>query len=135
MASAETFAEKCEQVEMDINLDPTVPPIARQEMEETTSVLVSITDLIEYFGVAKRPIKMGEEIVNARRVLTVGFEPGGKYILGLVVRTTSLTELPHEVKLTNLNLDVAQWVGVCSCKAGAGQKCKHIASVLIFLNK
>lgn len=104
-------------------------------MEDTTSVTVSVADIIEYFGIAKRPIRMGEEIMNAKRVLTVGFEPGKEDILALVIRTTSLTEMPHEVKIKNLKCNVDQWDCVCSCKAGAGQKCKHIACVLLLINK
>lgn len=107
------------------HFDTLITKLFTRTTEEMRSVSVSIADLIEYFGVAKRSKKMGEEIVNARRVLTVGFEPGRQDLLALVVRTTSLTELPHEVKLTNMNLDVNQWIGICSYKAGAGQKCTH----------
>lgn len=90
-------------------------------------------DIFSYFSPAQRPIILGEEIVNSNRIISIGTL--GDKIMALVVRSTSYSQLPHEVTLEGVHLEVNNWVGRCTCKAGSGEKCKHISAALIYINR
>lgn len=100
-------------------------------------VKISLLNVVEYFGNAKRPIISGEEIVNAGWIYAIGVapNPAQHQIIGLVVQTSAMTSSPHEVRLHNLHKFVKDWRCECTCKAGEGMKCKHIAACLIYLTR
>lgn len=93
----------------------------------------------------------GEQVLAAQHVLLVGqMESDNESsikIYGLVLKTSGLTSPPHEVKGTiikeekinrkkgtvSFELHLEQFT--CSCKAGAGEQCKHIVAVLLYLYK
>ena len=59
--------------------------------------------IITYFGGCRRAI-LEEEIVNAGWVYAIGIPPPPKNydIIGFVGRASSMQEMPHEVKLSNI---------------------------------
>lgn len=94
-----------------------------------------MADILDYFGTAKRPLRAGEEIVDAGWVHAIGIAPLPAIgrVIGLVIQTSSLDDYPHEVTLNNLEDINLKWKCSCSCKAGLGEKCKHIAACLIHI--
>lgn len=92
----------------------------------------------------------GESVLAARHVILVGQRDSDAdeheiNIYALVLQTSSLTSPPHEIKgiiikeeifnkgRINIKLHLEQFQ--CSCKAGAGEQCKHIVAVLLYLYK
>lgn len=106
-------------------------------IESERKIEISIIDIHNYFHPAQRPIILGEEIVNSQppRIISIGIEHKTACIVALVVRSTSFTLPPHEIKINDLHLKVNDWKCICSCKAGSGEKCKHIAGALIYINR
>lgn len=111
---------------------------------------ITITDIFKFCecDINSRNFSEGEAVFTAGHVQLVGETVSDdEYtinIYGLVVQTTALDDA-HEVKGTivkeeSLNskqdmiktkLHLEQFT--CSCKAGAGEKCKHIVAVLLWL--
>lgn len=93
--------------------------------------------IIQYFGNSKRPIREGEEIFKAGWVQSIGIDQNLKdfVVIGMVVQTSNLAAQPHEVILQNLLAVTGLWRCRCSCKAGEGAKCKHIAACLLYINR
>lgn len=91
----------------------------------------------------------GENILDSDHVIFVGeTPPDDEYtinIYGLVRKTSCLSSAPHEVKGTivieetankgkdRINVRLRPEQFVCSCKAGAGEQCKHVVAVLLYL--
>lgn len=84
---------------------------------------ISICDIADYFGTAKRPLRAGEELINAGWVYALGIAPppAQNRIIGLVLQTSAMTDKPHEVKLDFLDKSSCHWKCTCSCKAGQGE--------------
>ncbi|XP_055837293.1 uncharacterized protein LOC129905758 [Episyrphus balteatus] len=100
-------------------------------------ISISFYDIVQYFDGVKRSIKEGEEIVKAGWVYAIGLSPppSTNEVTAIVVAVSSMTSKPHEVKLKTLHKDHLSWTCTCSCKAGCGSKCKHIAACLIYIHK
>jgi hypothetical protein len=100
-------------------------------------IIISPLDIFEYFANTKRPIREGTELLNAGWVTAIGIAPFPveNRIIGLVVQTSSISARPHEVKMDFLKKTYEYWKCVCSCKAGIGEKCKHIAACLLHINR
>lgn len=112
---------------------------------------MSIKDIFEYCecDFSSRNYTEGEAVLNANHIILVGETPSSDdfeiNIFSLVLQTSALTGHPHEVKGTLIKeiysstrtnkheekLKIEEFK--CSCKAGAGEKCKHIVSVLLYL--
>lgn len=104
-------------------------------VDSNTKINISLLEIASYFGISKRPLRAGEELVNANFVYAIGIAPPpatGK-ILGLVIQTSSMSNTPHEVQLNHIEDVSENWKCNCSCKAGEGEKCKHVAACLIYI--
>lgn len=104
-------------------------------LDRGTIVRIYFADISVYFGEGTRPLRTGQEIVDAGWVYAIGIAPlpASNKIIGLVIQTSHLTGPPHEVHLEDIEDAHYKWKCSCSCKAGSGAKCKHIAACLIHI--
>lgn len=119
------------------------------------TMIVSMIDIILYVGEGVRPMIEGARVFEADHILACGYVDSK--ITAYCRQSSKLNDLPHKIDITlgdtgknvkqlcirfvflnliHLNfLDYKNWQCYCSCKAGAGSKCKHIVAVLLHLNK
>ncbi|KAK4887464.1 hypothetical protein RN001_003735 [Aquatica leii] len=99
-----------------------------------TMPIISLCDIIEYINDGKRCLKEGEALLNAGHVIGCGVNNQIKTeIVGLCLQTSNLKGAPHSVKIHLQSATPKGWICTCSCKAGAGGKCKHIIACLLYL--
>ena len=95
---------------------------------------VNLSDICD-FTEGKRPLIEGEKVFNANHIMLCGItEKTNIYrkIFCLCLKSSSLFDYPHEISLTVYR---DKFEGTCSCKAGAGSKCKHLIATLLYLNR
>ncbi|KAF2888798.1 hypothetical protein ILUMI_17375, partial [Ignelater luminosus] len=92
----------------------------------------NLGDIINYLGESTRPFVEGEALFNAGHITKCGFADTNNIILGWCLQTSALNREPHAIRI-QLHPNLKKWMCHCSCKAGAGGKCKHIMGVLIFV--
>ncbi|XP_055836660.1 uncharacterized protein LOC129905250 [Episyrphus balteatus] len=88
---------------------------------------------MSYFENAVRPLREGENILDAGWIHSLGTTK--EKIVGYVFQASHVGERPHEVSIENINEESSKWKCGCSCKAGIGAKCKHIAACLISIQR
>ena len=84
-----------------------------------------------------RCVTEGEKIIRASHIIKIGIIEETDEIIkifALVLQTSHLLDKPHEIAGTLLKTIGSLKIECfkCSCKAGAGSSCKHIAAVLFF---
>jgi hypothetical protein len=79
-----------------------------------------------------RPIIEGDRLLQSDFLILCGYL--NNKIFGLCLRSSTINESPHKIEVS-LSAGYKNWICTCSCKAGAGGKCKHIVAVLLHLNK
>lgn len=98
--------------------------------------------LIDIFTYAKcnfnsRSAVEGEQILKGQQIILCGKieKDSVIQIKALVVQTSHINDMPHEVngELTNPQCSIVNFT--CSCKAGASECCKHVVAILLFLNR
>jgi len=109
------------------------------------SKILSVTDVTNACIGYTRPIREGEQVLNAIFVISVGLkskEGSILHIQALVLRTSGITtQHPYSVELwVDLEKEygsrVIQDKSVeCECKAGESEKCKHIIAVMLHLSR
>lgn len=106
-----------------------------ENLDYSKVVHLSMVTINEYFNGYKRPLICGEDLVKAGWIHAIGVNPppARNKITGLVVQTSNMTNFPHEVTMENLDKPVNEWKLHCTCKAGQGEKCKHVAACLIHI--
>ena len=87
-----------------------------------------------------RLVREGEEVLNARLVISVGIkqkEGNILHIQALVLRTSGITTHLYLVEIwIDLKREYGQRVSKeksaeCECKAGESAKCKHVIAVML----
>lgn len=105
-------------------------------------VCLRLKDIFNYCecDVNSRNYNEGESVLMANHVIVVGEEEIRTVedeikIYSLVLQTSNLNGPPHEIQgsICRKTLSVKKFT--CSCKAGAGGKCKHVTAVLLYLNR
>lgn len=83
---------------------------------------------------------LGEAILNAGHLILCGISDKTKTLLklfALCLQTSALASHPHEISasfsVVNNNINILK--ATCSCKAGLGGKCKHVAATLLFCTR
>lgn len=98
-----------------------------------------MNNIIEFLGDGVRPLKAGLDLQKSKHVINAGrsnIKNDKIDIFGQVLQTSNPRGLPHNVKISGVKENnVKNWVATCSCKAGLGQKCKHIFAVLLYVLK
>lgn len=95
-----------------------------------TQVCIILSNLIvTYF--------LGERILNSGNLITCGvLERLRSVSVFSLCLTSKLTAAPHEIKGTfNITKTVKIVQMECSCAAGLGAACKHIAAVLLYCTR
>ncbi|KAJ3662700.1 hypothetical protein Zmor_007035 [Zophobas morio] len=78
-----------------------------------------------------RPLEQGEALYVAGLIGNCTFE--GQNIEARCI-ASKISAAPHEIQIQFADYsDYRQWNCVCSCKAGAGGKCKHIVATLLYV--
>lgn len=103
---------------------------------------LSFLEIIKYIDTynSSRTVVEGERILKARHIITCGIS-GKKQkkvnIFALCLQSSSIAADPHKIhgsfKIEDNQLLIEEFN--CSCVAGAGGQCKHIAATLIFCNR
>ncbi|CAI6363425.1 unnamed protein product [Macrosiphum euphorbiae] len=83
----------------------------------------------------------GENILNSGHLINCGYIISKDLkeinILGMCLQTSAIRDKPHNktgsLQLNENGLKVTKIL--CTCKAGNSQKCKHIVSTLLYLNR
>ncbi|KAJ8909630.1 hypothetical protein NQ315_007338 [Exocentrus adspersus] len=89
---------------------------------------------------SSRCINEGECLVNASHIISCGKTTETQdtiKIQGLCLQTSALSSAPHII-IGQFNVSQEEVVidsFTCSCKAGCGGCCKHIAAVLIYCTR
>jgi hypothetical protein len=107
--------------------------------------MISLGQLCSYLSAeaTSRCIVEGEQYLKNKLYRTFGFtkwtEEGEVHIYSHAVQISDISE-PHTVKgvivLDEEGTGVAEIKDfTCSCKAGLGERCKHISAVLLLLNR
>ncbi|XP_053698879.1 uncharacterized protein LOC128745832 [Sabethes cyaneus] len=102
----------------------------------TAEVSIFFVDILEYVGIAVRPIKEGHAVFSANHIICIGFrkkDSSGVEIVAYVQQSSNPGADPHELNLkiwSNIN----EWILKCSCKVGTA-KCKHIIACLLYMEK
>ncbi|KAF0757310.1 SWIM-type domain-containing protein [Aphis craccivora] len=112
-------------------------------MDKQKSFL-SINEIFNYLKCTPgaRCVSEGEEFLNAGHIILCGIKSiiESKICLyALCLQTSALTSHPHEIngsiemeKLKNdINYKIKLVEFLCSCKAGASGRCKHVSAILI----
>lgn len=98
---------------------------------------LSLVPYFKYLGsnIASRNVREGEEVLNANHLILCGSTklcPEVVDIYALCLQTSALTAAPHIIQGSiELEPNICISKMSCSCKAGAGGKCKHISAVLL----
>lgn len=105
-------------------------------------ITLSLVEFISFIGgnIRSRCVIEGEEVLNARHIILHGKTEWTSTtidVCAICLQTSSLQSNPHEIygklQIHNGSAKVAKMH--CSCKAGAGGQCKHIAAFLILLTR
>ncbi|XP_015379449.1 PREDICTED: uncharacterized protein LOC107173427 [Diuraphis noxia] len=100
---------------------------------------LSLVDVFTYAkcDVSSRSAIEGKQILMDCQIIVCGkIEMKNTIqIKALILQTSHLNDLPHEVngELVNHSLSIIPFT--CSCKAGASECCKHVVAVLPVLNR
>lgn len=100
--------------------------------------LKSIFDFVQCTTSSRNAVE-GEEVLRAKQIILCGKvqQKNGLLIKALVIQSSHIRDKPHEISGT-LNVDstaIKIESFVCSCAAGASERCKHVVAVLLFLNR
>lgn len=95
--------------------------------------MVKLIDILTYVGIGVRPIKEGEAVLDAEHITLCGKLPNGQ-VIAHCMQSSQMSAKPHQIKLVLTN-ECKNWVCSCTCKAGAGGKCKHIIAALLYINR
>lgn len=100
---------------------------------------ISVSDIFNLLGDSQRPLIEGEAISRSKNLFFCGIQSKQNNCLLIkssCLQTSKITEKPHEIQikvfLVNDNKKIECY---CSCKAGAGSKCKHVFATLLFVNR
>ncbi|KAF5289502.1 hypothetical protein FQA39_LY15057 [Lamprigera yunnana] len=99
-------------------------------------VSLSLYNILTYIGTGSRPLIEGEAVLNAGHVIMCGVNiENHAEIIALCQQTSQLKGTPHSIKMILNSLVPQEWNCVCSCKAGAGGRCKQLVACLLFMNR
>lgn len=102
---------------------------------------LNIKEICDWAGTnpSQRNFTQGEKILSAGHLIKCAksvFEESGEHIeiTAFCMQTSNLRDKPHEIEgkisCTGKILHM-----VCSCKAGQGEKCKHITATLLYCSR
>ncbi|CAI6377479.1 unnamed protein product [Macrosiphum euphorbiae] len=103
---------------------------------------ISLADIYTFCSATPNTRNMveGENILNSGHIINCGYiSKDLKEIntLGMCLQTSAIRDKPHNItgslQLNENGLKVTKIL--CTCKAGNSQKCKHIVSTLLYLNR
>ncbi|KAJ8976154.1 hypothetical protein NQ317_018093 [Molorchus minor] len=101
-----------------------------------------LEDYFSYLNASfsSRNVKEGEEVLNANHIILCGKTKSTDneiYIQALCLQTSALNSQPHSITgiLINNGEKITIRRMVCTCKAGAGERCKHISAVLLYCTR
>ena len=97
-------------------------------------MFLTMSQICEWAGTnpAERKFIEGERVFKAGHVIKCGknvAEDGQVSFIALCLQTTNIRLAPHEIKGEVDSKRITSCT--CSCKAGLGEKCKHIVAVLL----
>jgi len=87
------------------------------------------------FALDGESMKKGEDLVECHHIMVCGIieENARKMtILALCLSGSNINDLPHNVTISIIK-ETSEIERHCSCTAGAGAHCKHIAAALSYI--
>ncbi|XP_028131157.2 uncharacterized protein LOC114326897 isoform X2 [Diabrotica virgifera virgifera] len=100
---------------------------------------ISVSDIVEYCGDSKRPLIEGEAVFDANHIFVCGIKSKSTTtveIFALCLQSSKIHDQPHEIDIKVSGEGTQKTIKcACTCKAGAGQKCKHIIAVLLYVHR
>lgn len=99
---------------------------------------IYLNDIYEYVCGGKRPLIEGEKLFNAGHVIRIGVTKQterGLDVIGYVLQSSNMKAAPHTINAIIKESKPTSWCCKCSCKAGLGEKCKHILAILFHINR
>ncbi|KAL4104380.1 hypothetical protein QTP88_019681 [Uroleucon formosanum] len=93
---------------------------------------ISLADIYTFYSATPNTRNMveGENILNSGHLINCGY-------ISMCLQTSAIRDKPHNItgslQLNENGLKVTKIL--CTCKAGNSQKCKHIVSTLLYLNR
>lgn len=95
---------------------------------------ISFLQLVNFAGGRIRMQNEGEAVLKAKHVVSVGVKKvveGSVEVMASCLQSSKIRDTPHETNITFFSVN-KMWQCSCSCKAGAGEHCKHIFAVLLY---
>lgn len=106
----------------------------------TEAFVLTLETLLKHIGGEGdrriRCIVEGEAVLNAGHLLCCGISAhsaSSLTIQALCVQTSSPKQKPHELRCVVFQDGKVE--ALCSCKAGASQRCKHAVALMLFVNR
>lgn len=100
---------------------------------------ITVNEIYSLLGETKRPIIEGEALVLSQKVFHCGIKTMAENSINIeasCLQTSHPTDSPHKINISiSLVNDTRNISCECTCKAGAGNRCKHIFATLLFVNK
>lgn len=104
-------------------------------------MLLEVADIYSWAetSASHRNFIEGNRVLEANHVIKIGKTVESVtgdcvYIIALCLQTSHLKESPHEIK-GKLCKNGKILSMTCSCKAGLGEKCKHILATLLYCSR
>ena len=98
---------------------------------------IVMSDIMILLGGSVRPLQCGEEVFSANHILLCGIKHQENNVIKIrsrCLQSSHIADSPHKIDITiTLSENNKKIECFCSCKAGAGKKCKHIFATLIYL--
>ncbi|KAK0178534.1 hypothetical protein PV327_007415 [Microctonus hyperodae] len=103
--------------------------------------MISIKEICTWAGTKpdNRNFVEGERLLQAGHILKCGkcsvkCDRGAVSIIAYCLQTSHLKENPHKID-GHVSLSGKIKTMICTCKAGLGEKCKHIIATLIYCTR
>lgn len=101
-------------------------------------MLLTISEICNWAGAnpSERNFVEGERLLKAGHVIKCGKNveiDGTISLTALCLQTTNIRLVPHEIKGKFNSKGIVSCT--CTCKAGLGEKCKHIIAVLLYCHQ
>ncbi|KAF5280057.1 hypothetical protein FQR65_LT15109 [Abscondita terminalis] len=99
-------------------------------------MLITLSNIIAYVNNEcnkKRPLELGIQLYEGEYIVSCGLVNADKIEARCI--TSQINAVPHKIEIIFGNFsDYKQWRCSCSCKAGAGEQCKHIVATLFYVH-
>lgn len=108
-------------------------------IHKTPDLEINMNDILVILDNSKRPLIEGEAVLLADHILMCGVRAryNNKVIItSFITQSSKIHDKPHEINIQlSVENNLKRISCTCSCPAGAGGKCKHILTTLLYINR